>query len=78
MYHTIYRKTKARSLTRAYHIVSVCAKTFLIGKPSAITISSILKNSLESEGMRQGLLKMTPVLGHNTGGTRTRFFIPTH
>ena len=52
----MYHKTRARTLARAYYLVPFVTKIFLLHEPSAITIVSILKNSLESEGMRRGLL----------------------
>ena len=52
----MYHKTRARTLTLAYYLVPVRDQNFFIGEPSAITIVSILKNSLESAIMTQRML----------------------
>ena len=56
IYIRMYHKTRARTLTHAYYLVPFVTKIFLLGEPPAITIVLILKNSLESKGMRRGLL----------------------
>ena len=48
VYVRMYHKTRARTLTRAEYLVPVRDQNFLLDDTSAITIVSILKNSLES------------------------------